>query len=323
MANSTGGMVRTVQIDDPADPRLADYADVKERQHDGAFGPSGSGDPCAPFGKFYAEGKVVLRHLVRSGYTTLSVLATQAQAEANTADLSLLPPHVPVYTLAHDLMERVIGFTIHRGLLAVGARKRPMTTDQLLNDVHGVLGPMVVLEDLSNHDNVGGIFRNAAALGASGVLLSPRCADPLYRKSLRVSVGLALRIPWAIAGDWPGDLRLLHAAGVETLAMTPNGNRMLSDVGGDAGGAGRRLALMIGAEGPGLTPEAMAQATHRVSVPMAQGVDSLNAATACAVALYEISRLRGTGGGGGASDEGAGAPPAPRAETPAGAQERL
>lgn len=299
-------MPRVVPLSDPSDPRLADYADVKERQlaaefHTDPAEPGlSTGSPDAPYGKFYAEGKVVLHHLVRSDHPTLSVLVTPAQLEVNADDLARLPGDVPIYTLPHQQMESVIGFTIHRGLLAIGARKKPLTTEQLLTSAaaHGGGGPLVVLEDLSNHDNIGAIFRNAAALGASGILLSPRCADPLYRKSLRVSVGLALRLPWATARSWPADLDLLHAAGFETLALTPSGESSLAAVAGNhSKGLVSKLALMIGAEGPGLTPQTLAAARQRVSIPMATGVDSLNAATACAVALYELAR-RGEGEGG-------------------------
>ncbi|MFT3683953.1 MAG: RNA methyltransferase [Phycisphaerales bacterium] len=296
MANSNRRMPTTVPVTDPSDPRLADYAGVKERQHAQDFGSVGeNGEPAggaggAPFGKFYAEGKVVLHHLVRSDYPTLSVLATPAQVEANTGDLSLLPPSVPIYTLPHEQMEKVIGFTIHRGLLAIGARRRPLTTAELLTQARTRRGPLVILEDLSNHDNIGGIFRNAAALGASGVLLSPRCADPLYRKSLRVSVGLALRIPWAVAAEWPAEIDAVHQAGFETLALTPSGDRSLAEFGFASSGSERALALLVGAEGPGLTPHTMSLARHKVAIPMSVGVDSLNAATASAVALYELVR---------------------------------
>lgn len=300
MANSTASMPsrRVIPLDNPADPRLADYAGVKERQHASDFGADqtgrGAGPHAAPHGKFYAEGKVVLRHLVRSDYPTLSVLASPQQVEVNAQDLALLPAGVPIYTLPHQQMEQVIGFTIHRGLLAIGARRKPRTTAELLTAARSRTGPLVVLEDLSNHDNIGAIFRNAAALGACGVLLSPRCADPLYRKSLRVSVGLALRIPWAIAADWPAELAILHQHGFESLALTPSGDRSLAEFGASRTDSGRVPALMIGAEGPGLTPATLSLASHRVAIPMAIGVDSLNAATACAVALYELARIEGT-----------------------------
>lgn len=281
-----------VPISDLSDPRLADYQGVREKQLAAEFGSPGlGGTPDAPFGKFYAEGKVVLHHLVRCEHKTLSVLASPPQVEANKEDLARLPDDVPVYVLPHDAMESVIGFTIHRGLLAVGARQKPRTIDELLTHAIAHGGPLVVLEDLSNHDNIGAVFRNAGALSASGILLSPRCADPLYRKSLRVSVGLALRVPWATATDWPAQISTLHEAGFTTLALTPGGERSLASVSeARSKGQERRHALMIGAEGPGLTPETLKLARQRVRIPMAAGVDSLNAATACAVALYEMVR---------------------------------
>lgn len=286
-------MPRVIPLTDPADPRLADYADVKERQLAAEFGIQGGlgGSSDAPFGKFYAEGKVVLHHLVRCGHTTLSVLATPAQVDANRDDLALLPSDVPVYTLPHAQMEQIIGFTIHRGLLAIGARRKPLTPSELLTAAAAHGGPLVILEDLSNHDNIGAIFRNAACLGASGILLSPRCADPLYRKSLRVSVGLALRVPWATAAAWPADLARVHEHGFESLALTPNGDVSLADLAGQSStDSVRRLAMLIGAEGPGLAPKTLLACRHRVRIPMAHGVDSLNAATSCAVSLYELSR---------------------------------
>ena len=288
-------MPLVIPLADPADPRLADYADVKERQLAVEFGSEGATEvtsPDAPHGKFYAEGKVVLHHLVRCDYPTLSVLVTPAQLEVNAQDLARLPETVPIYTLPHQMMEGVIGFTIHRGLLAIGARKKPLTVEQLLTTARQHGGPLIVLEDLSNHDNIGAIFRNAAALDASGILLSPRCADPLYRKSLRVSVGLALRVPWATSQNWPDDMALLHNFGFQTLALTPNGERSLADIANpNRKDYVRAAALMIGAEGPGLRPQTLQAASHRVTIPMAAGVDSLNAATACAVALYELARI--------------------------------
>ena len=293
-------MPRVIPLTDPRDPRLADYADVKERQLAAEFCTeittgATAGSPDAPYGKFYAEGKVVLHHLVRSDHPTLSVLVTPAQLEVNADDLVRLPEHVPIYTLPHREMESVIGFTIHRGLLAIGARRKPLGLEQLLTGAATHGGPLVVLEDLSNHDNIGAIFRNAAALGAAGILLSPRCADPLYRKSLRVSVGLALRLPWSTATSWPGDMTTLHSHGFETLALTPSGSISLAAVAEQARkGSVPHVALMIGAEGPGLTPETLSLARQRVCIPMAQHVDSLNAATACAVALYELARQPAT-----------------------------
>jgi len=303
-----------ITITNLKDPRLADYLDVKERQLSadfGAPGPDGrpGGTPDAPHGKLYAEGPLVLEQLLKSSHRLLSLLTTAPRLE----DLGLPLPHdLPVYLLPQRELDRVIGFNIHRGLLGIAARAKPQTLVELLAHAHTQQnadsrrpGPLVVLEDLSNHDNVGSIFRHAAAFGAAGVILSARCADPLYRKSIRVSIGHALRVPWAWApttedpsGLGTETLVALATAGWTTLALTPAGDRDLDTmikVGstiGDDRPIFANFAIVIGAEGPGLSAPTLAVCNLRVRIPMASGVDSLNAATTAAIALYELTRLR-------------------------------
>jgi tRNA G18 (ribose-2'-O)-methylase SpoU len=283
---------RLYRIQSLADPTFApfapDYANVKERQLAGGFT-----DPTtdSPLGKLYAEGQTVLHQLVRSHHRTLSVLTTDARLPTIQPDLDLLAPDVPVFILPQPLMDGIVGFHIHRGLLAVAARAPVPTLDTFLHNITNHPGPLVVLEDLANHDNVGGIFRNAAAFGAAGILLAGTCADPLYRKSIRVSCGHALRLPWTRTHPhaWPDALATLHHAGWSTLALTPLGDQPLDAV-IQTTPPTHRLALLIGAEGPGLRGPTMSRCTHAVRLQMAPGVDSLNASVAAAIALYELSK---------------------------------
>jgi tRNA G18 (ribose-2'-O)-methylase SpoU len=296
-----------VPLDDLHDPRLADYQGVKERQLAAHFQAQGlSGDPDAPHGKFYLEGDGVLlrlfdpppatlRHPLPHAHRLLSLLTTPARMEGLRAQLAVqfgpdgwsrLGEHTPVYLLPQEAMDRVVGFNLHRGLLGVASRAPALNHTQLLPLLRPGTGPLLVLEDLSNHDNVGALLRHAACFGCAGVLLSPGCADPLYRKAVRVSMGHALRVPWAWADPWPDALADLHRAGWATWALTPAGEHDIRDLTSIRSG---QEALLIGAEGPGLTPETLKMCSHRVRITMAPGADSLNAATAGAVALYALT----------------------------------
>lgn len=236
---------------------------------------------------------VVRRLLERSRFTTRSLLLTPA-ALASFADLDARLAGLPVYLMDQQAMNAVAGFDIHRGCLAAGERGPSPAWQAVIAEAHTV----VVLERVANADNVGGIFRNAAALGADAVLLDQASTDPLYRKAIRTSMGAALHVPFAVMTDWPGDLGRLRAAGFTLVALTPAvGARTLTDVASQLGaqpGTGRRIALLLGHEGSGLSDEALAAAGMHARIPMATGVDSLNVATAAAIALYEI---RGKGGG--------------------------
>jgi len=282
-----------IDITDPADPRLIDYFAVKDRQLLPEFSPGydNPGQTLAPFGKFMAEGDVVMDCLVPSIYPPLSILGTASRLAAIAGHLAAIPPGVPIYRVPKSMLEPIVGFSLHRGLLAIGARTAPADPAALLKLITPGR-PLVVLEHLSNHDNVGGCFRCAAALGAGAVMLTPGCADPLYRKALRVSAGNALKVPFALAPVWPEFLGTLHDAGITTVALTPDPSAIdLADFAQSSGAGAGRLALMLGTEGPGLEASTLQQASVRVRIAIASGVDSLNVHVACAIALHRLARV--------------------------------
>jgi tRNA G18 (ribose-2'-O)-methylase SpoU len=242
------------------DPRLADYRDVRD------------GDALARRGLFVAEGQLVVRQLLASRFVARSILVTDAALDALGA---AVPDVVPMYVGSRAAVEAVVGYAFHHGCLALGERGTevaPPTASPML----------VALEHVSNPDNVGGIFRNALAFGAGGVLLSPGCADPLYRKAIRVSLGATLAVPFAHADDWQARLAALRAAGHTIVALTPSADAVPLD----AFAWPSRPVLVVGAEGPGLRAETRAAADVAVRIPMAAGVDSLNASTASGIALH-------------------------------------
>jgi tRNA G18 (ribose-2'-O)-methylase SpoU len=260
-----------IPIDDPGDPRLDPYLRVRERDLAGRDG-------------FIAEGEVVLRVLARSERArAASVLLAENRALKLAPILETLPGETPVYVASQSVMDAAVGFHIHRGVLAHGVRPADPGPAAMLA---GLPARAVVLAlfGIANHDNMGGIFRNAAAFGAAAVLLAPDCCDPLYRKAIRVSVGATLRVPFARLRDGEDALALLAAAGFEALALSPAGGALLGD-----GPRAGRTALLLGAEGPGLPADVLARA-RPVSIPMAAGWDSLNVASASAVALHELTR---------------------------------
>lgn len=263
-----------ILIDDPGDPRIEAYRQVRER------------DLVGRRGRFIVEGEVVLGAAVRRGRHPLdSVLVDEKRLDGLAPVLEDLDPDVPVYAARQAVMDTVVGFHIHRGILAVG-RKAPATEPRGL--LAGVRGPAVVLAlfGIGNHDNMGGLFRNAAAFGAAAVLLGTDCCDPLYRKAIRVSVGAALTVPFAAFGPGDDPLEILGEAGFEALALSPAGHERLSQA-----ARPERAALLLGAEGPGLPPGLLARA-RTLSIPMAPGWDSLNVAVAGAVALHHLTAAR-------------------------------
>ncbi|MFN0011689.1 MAG: TrmH family RNA methyltransferase [Phycisphaerales bacterium] len=290
-----------IEVSNPHDPRLADYLDVRDRQLLRQFRPAApdhpGGDAAAPCGKFMAEGEVVFEQLVGSAFPILSVLCTPARLEAIRPLLAHIDTPVPVYVVPAPILESLVGFPLHRGLMAIGARTAPRTAAALLANLHqpGASRVVVVLENLANHDNIGAVFRNSAALGAHAILLTPGCADPLYRKSIRVSVGHALRIPFATIEPWPTGLTLLAEAGYQSVALTPQhgATDLRAFTPRAAPDSARRVALLVGTEGPGLTAAAIAGSDARVRIPMAAGVDSLNVAVATAIALEHLRWLTG------------------------------
>jgi len=267
-------MARTIEVDDAGDPRLDDYRDLTTADR----------RPDRPGGRglVIAEGVVVVRRLIDSPYPVRSLLGVPRRLTELADDIAELD--VPAFAADADTMATVVGFHLNRGVLAVADRAAPP-------DPHALAAGarlLAVAEGVNDHENLGSLFRNAAALGVDGVLLGPRCADPLYRRSVRVSMGHVLRVPFAdLPGEWPGSLDLLRRAGLRVAALTPAADALpLAAAGLD----GTRTALLLGAEGPGLTPEALAAADVRVRIPMAAGVDSLNVATAAAVAFHEVTR---------------------------------
>ena len=273
--------VNAIPVGDPYDPRLAEYRALKD--------PVGRRLREASMDFFVIEGRLPLERLVASAYRIRSVVV----AEHLVATLAGLLEQVdaPIYLVTKAVLEETVGFTLHRGVVATADRPAALGEADILHAASGA--PMVVLEGSNDHENIGSLFRSAAALGAGGVLLDPSCADPLYRRSVRVSMGHVLHVPFGRFDSWPDGLDALKTAGYVVVALAPHvrGAVDLADL--VPALAGRPVALMIGAEGPGLTGAALASADLAVTIPMAPGVDSLNMATAAAIALYEVTRRPG------------------------------
>jgi tRNA G18 (ribose-2'-O)-methylase SpoU len=254
------------------DPRLAPFQQIRER------------DLVGRAGRFIAEGEVVLRMLLKSTrFGTETILLSKRRAAHMAEFLALIPEHIPVLVAEDALIEAVAGFHLHRGVLAVGLRGAPETAAALINGLPAQATVLVGI-GIANHDNMGGLFRNAAAFGVGAMLLDQTSCDPLYRKAIRVSVGGVLQVPFARGGDGAALITALQEAGFQTLALTPGGALELSDV-----QRAPRTALVVGAEGPGLPAGLMAQ-MHKVRIDIADGFDSLNVATSAAIALYGLTR---------------------------------
>ena len=273
------GGARFEAIEDAADPRLDDYRDLRDaalrvRQ-----------------GVFIAESREVVRLLLAgTRFRARSVLATPPALAALRPALDAAVPAPRVLVAHHDVIREVAGFDFHRGCLAVGERGAEPALDALVVPPGARL--VLVLEDVSNPDNVGAIFRNAMAFAVDGVLLSARSVDPLYRKAIRVSMGGSLRVPFARLSDWAGGLARLRAAGYTVVALTPSAAALALDRLGIQQPLPDRVALLVGSEGHGLGAEARAAADLDIRIPMAPGVDSLNVATAVGIALFHL-RHRG------------------------------
>ncbi|MEV4490461.1 RNA methyltransferase [Micromonospora coxensis] len=265
--------VPVLEITDPDDERIADYRALTDVELRTRWEP--------PHGLFIAEGELVLRRALRAGYPARSYLVdakrTDQLADLDTGD-------VPVYAATPDVLERATGFHVHRGVLASFRRKPLPTAAELLATARRV----VILENVNNHTNLGAVFRGAAALGIDAVLLSPSCADPLYRRSVRVSMGEVFAMPYATLERWPAGLDQVRQAGFTVLAMTPAPDAV--PIQRLTPAQRERAALLLGAEGPGLTDAAQSASDVRVVIPMRRGVDSLNVAAAAAVAFWELGR---------------------------------
>ena len=236
------------------------------------------------WGIYIAESSKVVRRALHAGHRPLSFLMSEKWAD-DLSDVLTKYNNIPAFVGSEEELERITGFHLHRGALAAMARPAPQTVEDIIYGAHRV----AILEDIVDHTNVGAIFRSAAALGVDAVLITPRCADPLYRRSIRVSMGTVFQVPWARITLWPKDLEILHEHGFESAALALDEDSLT--LGQLSARQDKKLALILGAEGHGLSPHTLAQTKHTVMIPMTHGVDSLNVAAASAVAFWE-TRLR-------------------------------
>lgn len=262
------------QVDRPDDPRVADYVGLTDgarrmRREAGA-------------GFFIAEGEKVIARTAAAGYPPRSLLLSPQRLADLTPAVAALD--CPVYVASYDVLQAVTGFHVHRGALASFGRL-PLRTAQ---DVLAEATRVVVMEAVTNHTNLGAVFRSAAALGMDAVLLSPNSCDPLYRRTVRVSMGQVFSVPYAFLERWPDGIDDVRAAGFRVLALTPHPDA--TDLADITVAPDDKVALVFGAEGPGLTEEVMAASDERVRIPMAAGVDSLNVGAAAAVACWVLGR---------------------------------
>jgi tRNA G18 (ribose-2'-O)-methylase SpoU len=252
-----------IEIADPADSRLADFRDLT----DADVRPDRRGIVIV-------EGVTAVQRLISSSYRVRAVVGVPSRL----GQLSAVD--APVYSVDKWLLSEVVGFRVTRGVLAAADRPAPVSPLALLADARRV----AVLETLNDFENLGALFRNAAAFGVDAVLLDPQCADPLYRRSVRVSMGHVLHVPFAVLPDWPAGLKSLRDSGFSLLAMTPRADAVPLR----AVVPPPKCAVLLGAEGPGLTADAMAAADTLVRIPMTGDVDSLNVATAAAIAFAQL-----------------------------------
>jgi tRNA G18 (ribose-2'-O)-methylase SpoU len=280
-----------VRIVDPSDARLADYVgltDVALRTRQ---------EPARAL--YMAESSSVIRRAVEAGHAPRSFLMEdkwlgdldEVLARVGAGDHG----DIPVFLGPPDVLRQITGFTMHRGALAAMHRPALLAVPDLLSVLTSgrQVSRIVILEDLVDHTNVGAIFRSVAGLGADAVLVTPRCADPLYRRSVRVSMGTVFQVPWTRLAAWPDDMDLLreHGFHVAALALTPHAVPL--DV--LAADAPDRLALVLGAEGDGIAARTLSAVDQHVRIPMSGGVDSLNVAAASAVALWALRAARSVG----------------------------
>ena len=276
-----------IAVTDPLDPRIAPFREVRDR------------DIVGRRGGFIAEGEVVLNVLARSRLHRARALSiSQARIERLSALIGAFPSDLPVYSAGQGVMDAIVGFPIHRGVLALGRRAAGPSAEALLAS-SPPRAVVLALFGVSNHDNMGGIFRNAAAFGVHGVLLDGACCDPLYRKAIRVSVGAALTVPFAKLAPGEGAIDLLTRHGFSALALTPSAMASLAHL-----APPKRAAVLLGAEGPGL-PAAVLGRARAIAIPMAGAFDSLNVATTSGIVLHHLAMARrgeDAPGGGGSPD---------------------
>jgi len=268
--------VNRVDIESGEDPRIEPYRDLKDREL------------RRRMGLFVVEGRGNLRCLLeRSAHRPRSVLVNPAALESLYELLGALPADVPIYVARPPVLESIVGFDLHRGCLAVCDLPEETSLEALLESpaLQSPDAMVVLVEGLTDLDNLGGVFRNALSFGAAAVLLSPGCCDPLYRKAIRTSMGATLCVPFARAEAWPeAAFAILTGAGFEVVALDPGGDALLPG----SAATGGRVALLLGTEGAGISAEALAAATRRVRIDMAPGVDSLNVATASGIAMHHF-----------------------------------
>jgi len=267
----------TAPVTDPGDPRVDDYRDLHDARARRRMERPGDDGP----GFFVAEGRHALQRLLASGRRIRSVLVDRIRLETLGADLAGLD--APVLLADQPTLRAVAGFPVHRGVLAAADRWP-------LPDPSAVLAAarrVAVLEDINDHENLGVIFRSAGSLGLDAVLLSPRCCDPLYRRSVRVSMGHVLGVPWTRLEPWPEAIAVVRQAGFSLAALTPAADA--EPLAGWAPAPGERVALLLGAEGPGLSPAVLAVADRRLTIPMRAPADSLNVGSAAAIAFYALT----------------------------------
>lgn len=291
-------MARLIEVADASDERLADYVrlrDVSLRRH-----------LESEQGLFIAEGEKVIRRALEAGYRPRSFLLAERWL-AGLDDLLTRHPDAPVYVVSEALAEQVTGFHVHRGALASLHREARHTVADLL-----ALDRLVVCEDIVDHTNVGAILRSAAGLGFEGCLLAPRAADPLYRRSVKVSMGAVFSLPWARLEDWSEAVHRLREAGFLTIALALDDDAVDLDVlaaelaAGAAAGRPRRVAVLLGTEGAGLSERWRREAEVVARIPMSAGIDSLNVAAAAAVACYALGTALGSTGRRGLTGQSAG-----------------
>lgn len=264
-----------VAVDTSDDPRVVGYLDMKERalRH--------------RRGLFVVEGRETLRCLLEdSSYRPKSLLLGEPAWRVLSHLIERHAPDAPVYLASPSVLQSITGFAIHRGCLALVDRPPETGIGPLVDALPDGPSRVLVMEALTNHDNVGGLFRNAMAFGVDAAVVCPRCCDPFYRKAIRTSLGGSLCVPFARCETWPNDLARLRARGYTIVALDPSGDVRLRDLA--PGVNGGRIALVVGTEGAGLSDEMRAQADVRVRIDMAPGIDSVNVATAAAIALHHF-----------------------------------
>ncbi|KQY02304.1 rRNA methyltransferase [Mycobacterium sp. Root135] len=265
-----------VVVDDPADPRLDDFRDLNSIDR----------RPDLPSGKglVIAEGVLVVQRMLASRFVPRAFLGTERRLGELAEDLRTTD--APFYLANAEVMAAVVGFHLNRGVLAAAPRPVELSIPQILEGARTI----AVLEGVNDHENLGSMFRNAAGLGVDAIVFGLGCADPLYRRAVRVSMGHALLVPYAWTAEWPKELHVLRDNGFRVMAMTPNPAAPTLAAAMETLD-GEKVAILVGAEGPGLNERTMRASDVRVRIPMARGTDSLNVATAAAMAFYERARL--------------------------------